>query len=160
MNYKFFLCNKDEIRKHVKINLIRALYSPILYIKISRKYKSSNDFASIRDDLMNLRNIQQTNLDRNRKKYTTHELIFTALSWTHICRLIGYIFRQSDLCLNRSYALAYVLIYLGIPCFVIVGKAQYYLNRNYQFHAWVELSEMPVNDSLGVKQQWKKVLVL
>ena len=67
MNYKFFLCNKDEVRKHVKINLIRALYSPILYIKMSRKYKSSNDFASVREDLINLRNIQKTNLDKNQK---------------------------------------------------------------------------------------------
>ena len=160
MNFKFFLCNKNEVHKRIRINLIRALYAPILYVKMSKKYKKSNDFSAVRTDLLSLRKMQQPRLDMNQRMYSDQELLFAALDWTHICRLIGYMSRQSDLCLNRSYALAYVLIYLGIPCFVIVGKAQYYLNRNYQFHAWVELAGFPVNDSIEVKTQWKKVLIL
>lgn len=157
MKFKFFLCNVKEVNNHMRLNWFNYVRSLFLYLKMSNKYYNCQDFSLLHKDLKQLRERRQQVLDQHKNTYNTDELLSVTLDFILVCRFLGYLFHQSDLCLNRSYALAYALTSLGIPCNLIIGRANYYLNRRYQFHAWVEVLDVPINDRIEVKTQWERV---
>jgi|GEM_PF-1816128 len=159
MIFSYFLCNKDQVTNKIKINFFKLILSIIVYLKVSLKYKK-------KDIIVESKAIKAMRLKHNKmiqkiaKKYNSNEIIFTALRLHTIYRFWAYIFRQSDLCLNRSYALTYALVFLGIPCDLVIGRSEYFLNLKYDFHAWVEVNGFPINDSIGVKSQWHKLCIM
>ena len=159
MNFSYFLCDKNQVTHKIKIGFFKLIRSIVLYLKVSSKYKE-NKIIVENKAIENIRKKCNGKMQKNTEKYNSNEITFTALRLHTIYRFWSYIFRQSDLCLNRSYALTYALVYLGIPCTLVIGRSEYFLNRKYDFHAWVEINDFPINDSISVKSQWHKVCIM
>lgn len=90
-------------------------------------------------------------------KYTTYDLISCSsrlIGWFCFC---GRIFKQSDVCLERSISLAYALTYMGIPAELVIGKSYYCITSEYSFHAWVEIDGISVNERSDITRQWKPI---
>jgi hypothetical protein len=69
------------------------------------------------------------------------------------------LFHKKAVCLERSVVICNVLRNItGIHCQVIIGRREAMNSSvNYEFHAWVELNNLPINDVLSVKNQFKPI---
>ncbi len=62
------------------------------------------------------------------------------------------------ICLERSIVICAMLRYLGIPSQVIIArKAAMNASQRYEFHAWVELNGLPINEVLSTKTLFTEV---
>lgn len=80
-----------------------------------------------------------------RKVMVTHNLV---------CRL----FKKTFNCLENSLSLAACLVSLGYHVQLIIGKSTNYVNRFFDFHAWVSFEGQPVNDTGQVLEMYVPVL--
>lgn len=67
-------------------------------------------------------------------------------------QLFVNLFRKKALCLERSVAVCASLRYLGIDAQLIIGrKNAANAGDKFEFHAWVEVDNKPINDSYSKK---------
>ncbi|WP_021169006.1 hypothetical protein SOV_38030 [Sporomusa ovata DSM 2662] len=84
-----------------------------------------------------------------------HLFARTIVSWTQV--FINLIHKEA-LCLERSIAICASLRYLGLQSQVIIArKATMNASLRFEFHAWVELCCLPINDVLPAKTKFTEV---
>lgn len=156
MRFEDFLYNSTEEKVEFKVNLMKKIKSVLLYNKLILRYKSKGFGISanmIKDECKK----QGIVIKKNQCKYSVVDFQIAASKLIPIYRIFGKFVKQSDLCLERSMALTYALISLGIPVNLVIGKAKYYISDNYNFHAWVEIYGKPLNDHDGMYKQWNVI---
>lgn len=62
-------------------------------------------------------------------------------------RLPGRFIGESYVCLPNSVSLTAGLIALGLQAQVVVAKPMYFLSPEFEFHAWVEVQGIAINDN-------------
>ncbi len=155
MYFEYFLYNENNIKNKVKFSKIRFIKSIFKYLKIITIYRKK-EFGYCKNLIQECYVDNKYKIENNLKLYTEDEFLFCAARLIPFYRLFGKLVSQSDLCLERSVALAYSLIYLGFPSYIIIGKCNYYMTE-FVFHSWVEISGRPLNDHIGVKKQWTAI---
>lgn len=71
-------------------------------------------------------------------------------------------FRQGGaLCLERAIIICMVLRIFGLFTKVVIGKKlSFSMIESFPFHAWVELEGKPVDEHIGVLDQYKRLDVV
>lgn len=82
-----------------------------------------------------------TSVYQMRKAMVAHNLI---------CR----IFKKSFNCLENSLSLSILLVRLGYDVSLVIGKSTNYVNRFFDFHAWVSFQGQPINDTNQVLEMY------
>ncbi|KYG30805.1 lasso peptide biosynthesis B2 protein [Priestia endophytica] len=60
---------------------------------------------------------------------------------------------KQALCLERATVICAALRFVGLPAQVVIGRRRTMMSvLEYEFHAWVELEGVPVNDKIAYKQ--------
>ena len=116
--------------------------------KILKIYKSRNSNYAI----SYLNNINTT----EKMKFTSEleEYLFCREVAKYSQTLIN-LMSSSALCLERSLAICTALRCLGVYANVVVGR-RIAMNASdgFEFHAWVEANNMPINDTISTKSQF------
>jgi hypothetical protein len=80
------------------------------------------------------------------------QAVLLARSEMVLMRLVGRaIGEDTSACLEASASLAAGLMQLGLPAELVVGKMLLFANPTYDFHAWVEVDGIPVNERGNVR---------
>ena len=153
MQFTEFLYDGTQGKAKFTISLIKRIRSIFLYNKLILEYKQTG-FGSAADMIKDEYRKQGRLIEKNISKFSAVDFQKAASILIPIYRLFGRFVKQSDLCLERSMALTYALISVGIPANLVIGKAKYYISDNFDFHAWVELYGQPLNDHDGMHKQW------
>lgn len=159
MRFTDFLYGPAGMESQLKVNFFKIAKSILLYNKLILEYKNKG-FGIAADMIKNEYQKQCKVIEKNLITHSASDFQRVASSLITIYRIFGRLVKQSDLCLERSMALTYALISLGIPANLIIGKAKYYINDNFQFHAWVEIVGFPLNDHDGMRKQWSVIYQL
>jgi len=60
---------------------------------------------------------------------------------------------KQAICLERAIIICASLRFLGLPAQVVIGRRGTMMSViNYEFHAWVELDNVPVNEKISYKK--------
>lgn len=159
MHFTEFLYDEIEEKSKFAISFIKGIRSVFLYNKLIINYKQT-DFGSVSNMIKDEYRKQSILIEKNASKYSAVDFQKAASMLIPIYRIFGRFVKQSDLCLERSMALTYALISVGIPVVLVIGKAKYYISDNFSFHAWVELYGQPLNDHDGMHKQWSVIYEL
>lgn len=141
----------------------RRLTSPYIYIRALFRYIymircfKSREFSEVQNMLNMSYKKKQKYIKKCTKKYDSKTLLVYSGKIINSFCFWGRIFKQSDVCLERSIALAYALVYMGIPAELVIGKSYYCITDEYSFHAWVEIDGFPLNERSDIIRQWKPV---
>jgi hypothetical protein len=159
MKFTFFLYDDTKLKKKFFVNPIKKIKSIFLYNKLILEYKQKG-FGRAADMIKEEYKKRIILIEKNVNEYSDVDIQKFASTYIPLYRAFGKMVKQSDLCLERSMALTYALISMGIPAKLMIGKAKYHINNNFSFHAWVEIYGRPLNDHDGMHKQWNVVYML
>lgn len=82
---------------------------------------------------------------------STQSFLFARYICTFVQTIINF-YNPQAICLERSIVICTALRSIGLPAQVVIGrKATANSSSDYNFHAWVELDNIPVNDHYANK---------
>jgi hypothetical protein len=73
------------------------------------------------------------------------------------CQMLVRLLAPTAVCLIRSTAFCTYLRALGLPAFVVIGRARFDLTSQYAFHAWTELEGQVVNDHAELQSGYAEI---
>ncbi len=135
-----------------RISLVRRLRSARAYLTACFIYR--NDGFSKASDYLHLLSLHTPPLGAS----TNEEAVRQARRTMAFFRCLGRLAHEDLLCLPAATSLTAGLIALGLPAQLVVGKAEYLLNKTYDFHAWTEINGIPINDKPIVRQCYLPLL--
>ena len=68
--------------------------------------------------------------------------------------ILGKLFGQSNNCLTMALSHTAALIALGLEAKTIIGKTTFATHNSYLFHAWIEVSGLPVLEDESVRSNY------
>ena len=128
------------------VSLNRRICSIWAYLKTGILFRIYG-FSKAKDILQRLRDdFQPLDID------SLDEMVMLARQELVYMRIFGRLVGEDCLCLARSISLTAGLIALGLPAQLVLGKPVLLIDTNYEFHAWTELNDIPINDRIIVKK--------
>jgi hypothetical protein len=138
--------------KRVRISKIKLLFACFHYVNVLIVYnkygtaRAYNYLAKIKQPL--LAKTSQESLEQEVRRLLV------------VLRIIGRFFNEEHNCLRNSITLTAGLLAYGHNCKLIIGKQKTRINKIYDFHAWVEVNGIPINDNLHVRNLYSVLLSL
>lgn len=138
--------------KRGKISKRKLFYACLHYIKALKIYnkhganQAYNYLTIIRQPIIKEVNLNTLELDVRR-------------ILVHL-RLVGRLFNEKHNCLRNSITLTAGLLGYGYQCKLLIGKQKTRINKIYDFHAWVEVNGIPINENLHVRRLYSILISL
>lgn len=150
-HYQMLIIGHRQIHKIPRIKNMWKFKLLFHTYKIVKIYNSEQSDQAIKY----LNSINQI----NKIKFTgeIEEYLFSrkVASWSQL--LINLV-SGNALCLERSLAVCASLRSLGILAQVVIGrKIAMNASNGFEFHAWVEVNNMPINDTVATKSQFIEI---
>jgi len=142
--YNYLITGNIGVQKSEgKVSIIKVLLIIVITIQSYRKYIITKPVNS----LNNLK--QRTFIDKQNNKKNAYLFSRNIVAWSQL--ILNFLHKEA-LCLERAIIYSTVLRKLGIDARVVIGRSSTAIGLNmYQFHAWVEVNDMPVNEKLNIK---------
>ena len=109
-------------------------------------------FAGIRTELENKR--------RQEPPTDLEAILWLARRQLPLLRTVGRVLGEEMLCLSSSFSLTCGLLSIDIPAYLVIGKARHFLSEKFEFHAWVEIGDIPVFESPQIQNRFKSIIEL
>lgn len=128
---------------------VRMYLSILSILKTYKKHGATEAFKSL------------SKLTKHRKwifKNKTVEYLFIRKAVSECQLILNLATRGKALCLERSVAVCAGLLSLGFPVQIVIGRnTAMNSSDNFEFHAWVEWNEKPINDWLSIQTHFEEV---
>lgn len=145
--YQFLITGDDKIHYPVpRIGIVTKARMIFLVIKFMSIFKNKGG----NECLKRLKKIQPTknyNFSDKTKKY-----LFARKVNSFVQKWVNVKHKQA-ICLERAAVICAALRFVGLPAQVVIGRRRTIMSViDYEFHAWVELDNVPVNDKIAYQQ--------
>ncbi|MCH5583672.1 lasso peptide biosynthesis B2 protein [Shimazuella sp. AN120528] len=147
-----FMITGERGFPNIKIPMSFLLQSPFLVFNLLRRYKQLEGNKKLHM-LENIKTDCSIDLHNERMRYLfARKIAGLTILWINL-------FRQGEaLCLERAIIICMVLRSFGLSAKVIIGKKlSFSMIERFPFHAWVELDGKPVDEHIGVLDQYKRL---
>ena len=144
--YQFLMTGDDYFHNVPRVNLITKVCLIFFTLKFMSIFKKTGGNESLKC-LEKIKPITNYNFSNKQEKY-----LFARKVNSFVQRWININHKQA-LCLERAVVICAALRYVGLPTQVVIGRRSTMMSvLDFEFHAWVELEGVPVNDKLSYKQ--------
>lgn len=97
---------------------------------------------------------------KKHRNFSKENQILYAKKLVIFYRLLGHVFGERNNCLERASTLYFSLQYLGLETSLLIGKQKSRMSNSHILHAWVEVSETPINEYYGIRKDFNIIMTI